>query len=108
MKGAAEWLFQRVTGLLLMAGLLVHFGIMHFSGAHQISHEFVLRRISSPYWKTFDLAFLFSIIYHGFNGLWGITLEYVGSPEWLRFFKYVLLTSAFVLVLTGVYIVTLR
>jgi succinate dehydrogenase / fumarate reductase membrane anchor subunit len=108
MKGVMGWLFQRVTGLVLLAGLAVHFGVMHFSGSQQIDHEFVLRRISSPYWKTFDLAFLSSVIYHGFNGLWGIALEYVGSPRWLRFSRGLLVTSAFVLVLTGVYIVTLR
>ncbi len=108
MKGVAGWLFQRITGLVLLAGLAVHFGVMHFSGGQQISHEFVLRRISSPYWKTFDLVFLSSVIYHGFNGLWGIALEYVSSPGWLRFSKGLLVASAFVLVLTGVYIVKLR
>jgi len=108
MKGVAGWLFQRVTGLVLLAGLAIHFGVMHFSGSQQINQEFVFRRISSPYWKTFDLAFLSSVIYHGFNGLWGIALEYVSSPKWLRFSKSLLVTSALVLVLTGVYIVTLR
>src|SRR5512135_3253696 len=108
MKGVTGWLFQRVTGLLLLAGLAVHFGVMHFSGSQQINHEFVLRRISSPYWKTFDLAFLSSVIYHGFNGLWAISLEYVSSPKWLRLSKGFIVTSALVLVLTGVYIVTLR
>jgi succinate dehydrogenase / fumarate reductase membrane anchor subunit len=108
MKGVPGWLLQRITGLLLIAGLAVHFGVMHFSGSRQISHEFVLRRISSPYWKAFDLAFLSSVIYHGFNGLWGIALEYVSSPKRLRFSKGLLMTSALLLVLTGVYIVTLR
>lgn len=108
MKGVFGWLFQRVTGLLLMAGLFVHFWVMHFSGSQQITHEFVLNRISSPYWKTFDIAFLSSVIYHGFNGLWGIATEYVSSPGWLRFSKGMLMTSALALVFTGVYIVTLR
>ncbi len=108
MKGLAGWLLQRMTGLLLIAGLIVHFTVMHFSGEQQISHEFVLRRISSPYWKAFDLAFLFSVIYHGFNGLWGIALEYVYSPRWLKFSQGMLLVSGGLLALTGVYIVTLR
>ncbi|MGE5299382.1 MAG: succinate dehydrogenase, hydrophobic membrane anchor protein [Acidobacteriota bacterium] len=108
MKGVAGWVLQRLTGLLLMAGLIVHFTVMHFSGERQISHEFVLSRISSPYWKAFDLAFLFSVIYHGFNGLWGILLEYVGASRWLKFSQIILLVSAGLLALTGLYIVTLR
>ncbi len=108
MKGVAGWVFQRVTGLLLIAGLIVHFTVMHFSGEQQISHEFVLKRISSPYWKAFDLAFLSSVIYHGFNGLWGIALEYVYSPRWLKFSQGVLLVCGGLLVATGVYIVTMR
>ncbi len=108
MKGVMWWLFQRVTGVVLIACLAIHFGVMHFSGGQQISHEFVFRRISSPYWKAFDLVFLTSVIFHGFNGLWGLALEYVGSPIWLKFSKGVILTSASVLVLTGVYIVTMR
>ncbi len=108
MKGVMLWLFQRVTGVILIAGLAVHFGVMHFSGSQQISHEFVFRRISSPYWKTFDLVFLSSVIFHGVSGLWGLALEYVSSPALLRFSKGVMLSSALVLMLTGVYIVMLR
>jgi hypothetical protein len=57
MKGVAGWLFQRLTGLVLIAGLLLHFSIMHFSGQEQITYAFVLKRISNPYWKAFDLFF---------------------------------------------------
>ena len=108
MKGVTGWVLQRATGALLIAGLIVHFTVMHFSGSRQITHEFVLNRISSPYWKAFDLAFLSSVIYHGFNGLWGIVLEYVEGPQWTKFSQAVLLASAGLLMFAGIYIVTLR
>ncbi|MDA8431975.1 MAG: hypothetical protein M0Z60_03310 [Nitrospiraceae bacterium] len=108
MKGAKGWVLQRITGTLLFAGLIVHFSVMHFSGSRQITEEFVLERISSPYWKAFDLAFLSSAIFHGFNGLWGIALEYVGGPAWLKLSRTLLLASAGMLMLAGIYIVTLR
>ena len=91
-----------------MAGLIVHFSVMHFSGSRQITGEFVMRRISSPYWKAFDLAFLSSAIFHGFNGLWGITIEYVSRPGWLKVSRTALLASAAMLMIAGIYIVTLR
>jgi succinate dehydrogenase hydrophobic anchor subunit len=107
-KGGTGWFLQRITGLLLIAGLIVHFTVMHFSGSRQITHELVLRRISSPYWKAFDLAFLSSVIYHGFHGLWGVVLEYAAGTKWLKFSQMFLLASAGLLMLTGIYIVTLR
>lgn len=108
MKGGTGWVLQRITGFLLLAGLIVHFTVMHFSGSRQVTHELVLRRISSPYWKVFDLIFLSSAIYHGFIGLWGIVLEFAGSPRLLKFSQIVLLASTGILMLTGIYIVTLR
>jgi len=106
-KGVLGWLFQRVTGALLVAGLLIHFMIMHFSGPEQISHAAVLRRLSNPYWKVFDAAFLLSVIYHGFNGLWGLAHEYVHSAMLLRTVQASLLTSALLLMAVGIVILTL-
>jgi succinate dehydrogenase / fumarate reductase membrane anchor subunit len=107
-KGVTGWVLQRVTGALLIAGLIVHFTVMHFSGSRQITHELVLNRISSPYWKAFDLIFLSSVLYHGFSGLQGIVLEYVRGPKWLKLSQAVLLASSVLLMLSGIYIVTLR
>jgi len=107
MNGIAGWLFQRVTGLVLIAGLLLHFSTMHFSGQEQITYAFVLKRISSPYWKAFDLLFLVTTLFHGFNGLWGIALEYAGSGRLLKVFQGIMLISVISLLLTGIYIITL-
>lgn len=98
------WLFQRVSGVFLVAGLVIHFAIMHYSGHEQIHYEMVVKRLSDPYWKAFDLLLLLSVIYHGFNGLWGITLEYAHSARMLRTFKSLVLTAALLLTATGIYI----
>jgi succinate dehydrogenase / fumarate reductase membrane anchor subunit len=106
-RGAVGWLFQRLTGLVLIAGLLLHFSTMHFSGPQQVTYEVVLRRISNPLWKTFDLFFLAVILSHGFYGLWGIALEYIRSAKLLKLFQGVILVSVCVLLITGIYIITL-
>ncbi|MCC6345632.1 MAG: succinate dehydrogenase, hydrophobic membrane anchor protein [Nitrospirales bacterium] len=108
MKGVAGWLFQRVTGVLLVAGLLLHFLVMHFSGPEKIAHTVVLERISNPWWKTFDVLFLSSVIYHGFNGMWGLAEEYIRPEGLRRAAKASLLVMAAVLYAVGIYIVTLR
>lgn len=107
MNGIAGWLFQRLTGLVLVAGLLLHFSIMHFSGQEQITYAFVLKRLSNPYWKAFDLFFLVTILFHGFNGLWGIALEYARAGRLLKVFQGFIMISVISLLLTGIYIITL-
>ncbi|MFO0754008.1 MAG: succinate dehydrogenase, hydrophobic membrane anchor protein [Thermodesulfovibrionales bacterium] len=103
----AGWLFQRVTGVLLVAGLAVHFLVMHFSGPEKITHAVVLERISSPWWKTFDVVFLSAALYHGFNGLWGLAEEYIRPAGLRRAAKTALFLLAAVLYAVGISIVAL-
>jgi len=107
MKGIAGWLIQRITGLILIAGLIVHFSVMHFSGPSQITFDVVIRRLSNPYWKVFDLCFLVTILFHGFNGLWGIALEYIRSVRLLKFSQTVIVAMVSLLLVTGIYIIAL-
>ena len=107
MKGVWGWLFQRVTGIILLAGLIVHFFIMHFSGPEQIRHESVMQRLSNPYWIAFDFAFLVSAAYHGFNGLWGMVVEYVNSAKLQKGFQIVLMINASLLIAMGIYVLAL-
>lgn len=107
MRAGTAWLLQRATGLFLLAGVLFHFFFMHFTGEKQITYEIVIRRLSSPYWKTFDSLFLISAIYHGFNGMWGLSLEYISGEKLRGLAQVLILVSAAVLLATGIYIITL-
>jgi len=73
------WLFHRLTGIILVVGLLYHFHLMHFMGHDNYSYEAVMKRLGDPAWKTFNIVFLFSALYHGFYGLNGIITEYIKS-----------------------------
>lgn len=101
MNGVWPWLFHRITGIILLAGLTIHLYIMHFSGQEQISYEFVRARILNPYWKTFNIVFLISAVYHGFYGMWGIATEYSVS----RKVKSLIPALACLLIITGIYII---
>jgi succinate dehydrogenase / fumarate reductase membrane anchor subunit len=102
-----QWLVHRITGAFLLAGLFVHFMVMHFTGHEQITHEYVRARLTNPYWKAFDLLFLFSAVYHGYNGLWGIVLEYLGSSRFLRIAQTAVLMVALLLIVAGINIIVL-
>jgi len=105
LRGALQWFLQRLTGVLLFAGLIVHFYVMHYSGADPLAYESVIKRISSPYWKAFDIVFLVSILYHGLNGLWGIVIEYIHSARLLKLVRTSIIILAFIVLFTGVYII---
>jgi succinate dehydrogenase membrane anchor subunit len=108
MKNVLAWLLHRVSGLLLILMLIVHFSIEHFVGQEErISYAIVLKRISNPWWKLFDLAFVVLVLYHGFYGLWGIGQEYIHSGKMLKLFRGFLAISVAALLVTGVYIITL-
>jgi succinate dehydrogenase / fumarate reductase membrane anchor subunit len=101
------WLFQRITGVVLLAGLMVHFYMMHFVGPENISYDAVAARLDTPGWIMFNFLFLISALYHGFSGLWGIALEYVRSEMWLNAAKALILLAAVGLCGAGFYVLAI-
>ncbi len=77
--GSRAWFIQRVSGFVLVLLLLLHFGLMHFNLPGDVDgykFENVMSRLSSPYWKAFDIFFLIFAIYHGLNGAWQVLQDY--------------------------------
>jgi succinate dehydrogenase / fumarate reductase membrane anchor subunit len=76
-RGSWSWLLQRVTGVYLVIGIVVHFWVLHYSGdplAKEFQH--VAHRLSRPGWFLFDLSLLFAALYHGLNGIYNIILDF--------------------------------
>lgn len=86
-KGSSfwPWLLQRLSGLLLSAGVIIHFWMLHSSGTP--TYDLVVARMSSSYWLSFYLFLLVLLIYHGFNGVWGVFLDFNTSPLSKTIFK---------------------
>lgn len=78
--GAFDWLFQRVSGVFLAVAFAVHFIVLHFMGDGTFTYESVTSRLASPFWKTFDLCFLFFALYHSITGTRLIIDDYIHSP----------------------------
>ncbi|WP_028841935.1 succinate dehydrogenase, hydrophobic membrane anchor protein [Thermodesulfovibrio yellowstonii] len=87
-----SWLLHRITGVILVVGLLYHFILMHFMGHDNYSYEAVMQRLSEPSWKIFNIVFLFSALYHGFYGLNGVVTEYVRNNSLKRILKFMVFT----------------
>lgn len=91
--GSIGWLLQRVSGAIIFVLIAVHFVLMHFMGPEKRLYADVARRFANPLWKSFDLAFLFLGLSHGWYGTWGIVQDYVRS-ETGRILALVLIVSA--------------
>jgi len=73
--GAFNWLFQRISGILIAVILVIHLGAVHFGGSPV--------DLGSPSWKVFHLAFMILLLYHILNGFWLLVEDYVRT-HWLR------------------------
>jgi succinate dehydrogenase / fumarate reductase membrane anchor subunit len=72
--GFWPWFLQRVTAIYLIFGLIVHLIVGHM-GPHLTLHA-VGSRLQAGAWVVFDFSLLLCAVYHGFNGLWMVTLDY--------------------------------
>ncbi len=86
--GLWSWLLQRLSGLFLSAGVLIHFLMLHGSGPP--SYAEVSSRLSSTGWVSFYSLLLAALIYHGFNGLWAISMDFNTSDPFKKGFKLML------------------
>ncbi len=105
-EGAARWLFQRVSGIVLLVVLLVHFGVTHFFPGGDVTYQTVAARVSHPGWKFFNLFFLVLAVFHGMNGSWSILEDYL-KKGWLRVTLYsAIVVAGLALLVIGTLIVT--
>lgn len=73
--GYWPWLLQRISALYLVFGMTVHMFILPLGGK-TIDFTSVHSRLVNAGWVVFDVLLLIACLYHGFNGLWGIVLDY--------------------------------
>ncbi len=77
------WLFMRVSGVVLLFMALLHLAIMHvINNVEVIDYQFVARRYTTPFWRTYDLVMLWLALMHGLNGMRNLVEDYVGARGW--------------------------
>ncbi|MCF6150297.1 MAG: hypothetical protein E3K37_16815 [Candidatus Kuenenia sp.] len=105
-KGLLSWFLQRISALLLVLGMSVHFFTFHFSPSRYASRYYdeIVHRFCSPGWIAFHICLLILVIFHGLNGIWGIFVDYNFKRKSGNTFKQVLWFIGIVLFGTGVYI----
>jgi len=104
------WLFMRVSGIVLIIMVLIHFAIMHvITDIRDINFAFVAKRFATPFWISYDLAMLILALFHGLNGLRTIIDDYVSSRPWRVMWLSALYVVGLVFLVVGaVTLVTFR
>jgi succinate dehydrogenase / fumarate reductase, membrane anchor subunit len=77
------WFFMRVSGILLILMVLVHFGIMHlYYGVDKIDFSTVAFRYRTPFWRIYDMLLISLAVSHGVNGTKMILDDYIHPRGW--------------------------
>jgi succinate dehydrogenase / fumarate reductase membrane anchor subunit len=96
------WFFMRVSGILLLFLALGHLAIMHIiNSVDAVNYDFVARRYTTPFWRTYDLTMLWLALGHGLNGVRAILDDYVTAKSWRVVSLSVLYIVGFVFLLLG-------
>ena len=105
-RGFWSWFLQRITALLLVMGMSVHFFTFHFSPGRYASRYYdeIVQRFCSPGWITFHICLLALVVFHGLNGIWGIFIDFNFGKKANYFFRQALWFIGSILFGTGIYI----
>lgn len=103
-KGLWPWVFQRVTAIFLVVGLLAHFWAVHYGLKDPLLIGRVRNRIHSNWWQLLDILLLLAALYHGINGIWGIFLDYCPKEKTKKITGVVLVFLAIITSIVGIVI----
>lgn len=105
-RGYWSWFLQRITAILLVVGMAIHFFVFHFSPSRYASRYYdeIVHRFCSPGWIAFHVCLLALVVFHGLNGLWGIFADFSWHERIVPFVKGVLWLTGITLFGVGVYI----
>jgi succinate dehydrogenase / fumarate reductase membrane anchor subunit len=102
-SGALVWFWQRISAVILFVMLLFHFVSYHFMAKGSYEWSRVVTKMQSPWFNLIQFMFLITALYHGLNGVWMVSEDYIHS----RPGRIVVLSILFVLGISLFFIGTL-
>ena len=84
-RGMFGWLMQRVSGIFLAYAMVVHLWTVNVVNQGNLNWQTISARLQEDnFWFIYYMLFIPSVIYHAFNGLWSIFMDYNPSPSLKR------------------------
>jgi len=78
---AFNWFMQRITALIIAAGLIIHFVVLHFLIERPVTIQKVAMRLQSFWWVLFDSLLLIAVVYHSLYGCYNIICDFNPSER---------------------------
>ena len=103
-RGMFSWLMQRVSGIFLAYALVVHLWTVNVVNQGDLNWQTITVRLQEGnFWFIYYILFIPSVIYHAFNGLWSIFMDYNPSPSLQRLTGWLFWIGGIVLTIYGYY-----
>ncbi len=104
-SGSFSWLLMRVSGLVLVVFVLLHYFLMHADVDRGHTFRSVFEALTHPVWgpwvKTLDLTMLTLGLWHGLTGTWGIVRDYDLAAGWRLLILGILIVGGILLGVMG-------
>lgn len=92
--GTIAWLFHRISGLALIFYLSLHVWVVHYLAENPATFDNLMKFLASPIFKLAEVGLLAAILYHAFNGLRLMCVEFVwGNTNQKQLFWLSFITS---------------
>lgn len=80
--GSFPWIMQRVTAIMLLVLLALHFWVTHYADPNEIIDFNVVKiRLQAFLFLVVDFLLLAAALYHGINGMRNIALDFEGGRK---------------------------
>ena len=103
-KNAYLWLFQRISGAVLLIIIIMHFVQNHLVN-HVLNYEVVVKHVSNPIVKAIEIIFLILCVFHGLSGTKGIIADLPISEKTEKILSKLFCTVGIILVAVGLWII---
>lgn len=103
----SRWVFQRVSGVLLVGLVLAHLtvNLVVGEGIDGIRFALVAERWANPFWQLWAVVMLWLAMLHGANGVWTVVDDYATRARTRWLLRTVLVVATSLLVALGTLVV---
>ena len=96
------WFLQRISSVVLFILLIWHFVIYHFVSKGVFNYNDIVAKMGSPWFNLIQFIFLVTALYHGLNGIWMVSEDYIHNKNWRLFILGLILLIGISLFFIGI------
>ncbi len=103
--GSWTWILHRLTGLALIFYLSLHIWVINTLTGGATQFDEVMKFLSSPLFKLLEVGLWFVILFHAFNGIRVVFIDFFKGSLYHKKLFWLLMVIAFVMWASGSYII---